>query len=138
MKIEFSLQDKLTSCGAVGKGVMLNGQAIAFVMPHVIAEECEDFTVLHLSDRVVLEHTLTGKRYKVCCSQSNTFNINPSYTKGIGRSDFGVNCKREIEEYANGVAFCFTQDLNNIVILFKDLKNIELSDKGIVKFGGEY
>lgn len=139
MRLTINLAEKIQRAGALGKGVGKSGQALAFAMPYMICEDRKDFQVLTVDNINILEHIPTGKRYKVCCSQSPRFDISPSFTKGAGRDKSGIlSYIYYVEKVAQGVAFCRIVDRKVVEVIFKDTKNIVHNEDGIVNLLAEY
>lgn len=139
MFMTINLKDKFAKAGAIGIGASRSGAALAFAMPHLIAEENSDFQTLALDNNiVVIEHKVTGKRYKVCTSRNYRFDVSPSFAKGIGRTKIGVDAKWHLGKIADGVAFCRVVGKERVEVLFKNTKNIELNDDGVATLTAEF
>lgn len=130
-KITISTKEYLTP--VVRKGLMQNKQALAQICPYILGDTLQGvFNILYLENKVVvLEHSVSGDRYKVSCSSNGKYDLSPSYTKGAGRckfSDFGSDWL--VSNY-KGVVLVDISDIDDIVCDFRDSATLNLSDKGI-------
>ena len=102
------------------KSFKLNGQAYAQTIPYLLESHFPDLSVLHLDKgRMVLQDS-SGKRYKVVCSKNNTYDIYPSYTKGVSRTKDGVDIKSYISSLADTLILVDIKNVTSLNLVFKD------------------
>ena len=140
MRMTIDLNAKVKAAGALGAGVIKHKQALAFAIPHMIVEDHpEEFAVKVVEYNVsVIEHLPTGRSYRVVSSKGFRFDVSPSFTKGAGRSKVGIlSYKYYIDKVADGVAFCRVSE-GKVDIIFKNTKNMVISDDGKVDLTIEF
>ena len=109
MRMTIDLNAKVKAAGALGAGVIKHKQALAFAIPHMIVED-----------------------------HPEEFAVKPSFTKGAGRSKVGIlSYKYYIDKVADGVAFCRVSE-GKVDIIFKNTKNMVISDDGKVDLTIEF
>lgn len=117
----------------IRKSFNVNGQAYAQTVPYILEDFFPDLKVLHLDKgRAVLEDGV-GKRYKVVCSRTNTYDVFPSYTKGYGRDKFGTSWVRELEQICSTVIFVNISSTYELIVQFKSVKELESFSSGVIK-----
>ena len=120
--------------GAVGKGLVCNKQALAQVIPFIIADEFPELSVLHIDKGMVVLQNTEGKRWKVCCAAGARFDLAPSFTKGAPRNKNGLTVDEYLESICDGVIFVNFEDATNLKLLVLDLESVDVREGGVVVF----
>lgn len=130
--LDLDIKHHLT--GAVGKGLVCNKQALAQVIPFILADEFPDLSVLHIDKGMVVLQNKEDKRWKICCAAGSRFDLAPSFTKGASRNKNGLTVDEYLESICDGVIFVNFEDATNLKLLVLNLENIDVREDGVVVF----
>ncbi|MEE7044401.1 hypothetical protein Q0S09_22190 [Escherichia coli O79:H4] len=140
------LTKELTDAKAFGETAVQRGQAMGLALPFVLKEHFTDFQLIKGDKGIlILEHKLSKKRYKVVFNSKaptklgfRTYNLNPSYTKGVGRVEqqhFSARASlAPLMLNFSGVALGYLDKKRVLHVRFTDfvtlLANNEVDEKG--------
>lgn len=134
MKICLNISNHLTPC--VRKSFGVRKQAFAQTIPFILEDLFPNLSILYLDKgRLVLEDNASSERIRVVCSSEGvTYDIAPSFTKGVKRDKQGLHLKSELEEFCDKIMFVSLKDVDNITI--KIFSVVELFSLGMVNCKG--
>lgn len=118
----------------VGKALLINKQALALTIPHIVQDYYPNLTLSYSEDRTPLLCDKTSF-WKVVCGRK-TFDISPSYTKGHGRSKEGICPISElVSRGIDGVMFVEFSDVSNVLIKWVRIHDLPSTLNGVYKKG---
>lgn len=138
MKICLNISNYLTPC--IRKSFSVKKQAFAQTVPFILEDLFPNLNILYLDKgRLVLEDNLSSERIRVVCSsEGDTYDIAPSFTKGVKRDKQGLHLKSELELFCDKIMFVSLKDVDNITIKIYSLGELFSSGmvghKGVVTF----
>ena len=90
--------DKYFNTETMKKAAYSRNQIVAMSLPFIISNESIEYSLVYADKGLVFLQNQQGERCKVVSSSGKTFNLYPSFTKGIGRTSAGVKLKKELEK----------------------------------------
>lgn len=126
----------LDQCHASVKDALLRSEsAFANVLPEIlVADQQSKYDAAKRASVIKLDNGSVavekdGVRFKVVTSKNDRFNVAPSFTKGYGRSDFGVSAKAYLSRYYDYVILANVSDKS--AIKCKRIKVADITDNTV-------
>ena len=116
----------------VGKALRLNKQALALTIPHILEDYYHNFSLIYNEDKTPV---LCDKKsfWKIVCGRKS-FDISPSFTKGIGRQGFKVNpIDYLVDKGFDGVCFVDFTEVGETYIKWTKLNDLPDTVNGVYK-----
>lgn len=122
--------DKYFNTETMKKAAYSRNQIVAMSLPFIICNESSEYSLVYADKGLVFLQNQQGERCKVVSSSGKTFNLYPSFTKGIGRTSSGVKLKKELEKENIGRLILVSIVDNKASVTHVSVKNIP--DSGIM------